>query len=69
MLSTLLVTFVAFALAFFGLAIGWLVAEKRLKGSCGGLNGGGCGVSRLAEGRVGTSARLRRSRLRGIDGG
>ncbi|MGB0955852.1 MAG: (Na+)-NQR maturation NqrM [Panacagrimonas sp.] len=44
MLSTLLVTFVAFALAFFGLAIGWLVAEKRLKGSCGGLNGGGCSV-------------------------
>ena len=35
----------------------------------GGLHGGGGGVSRLAEGRVGTCARLRRARLRGVDGG
>lgn len=44
MVTTLFITFAAFALAFLGLALGWLVAGKKLKGSCGGLNGTGCSV-------------------------
>lgn len=43
MLSTLLVTFAVFSLAFVGLAIG-LLQGKVLKGSCGGLGGESCGI-------------------------
>jgi len=35
--QTIFITFVAFALAMAGLAIGVIVSNKRLKGSCGGL--------------------------------
>lgn len=42
MINTLLVTFAVFTLSFFGLAVGWLVAEKKLKGSCGGFGGDSC---------------------------
>lgn len=31
-------TFIIFALAMFGLAIGWLFSQKTLKGSCGGVS-------------------------------
>ena len=32
-----LLTFVVFGLAVLGLAIGWLLTNRTLKGSCGGL--------------------------------
>lgn len=44
MITTLLAAFAIFMTAFLGLAVGWLLAEKRLKGSCGGLNGDGCQI-------------------------
>tara|TARA_B100000963_G_scaffold300671_1_gene273107 strand:- start:524 stop:691 length:168 start_codon:yes stop_codon:yes gene_type:complete len=34
----LLITFIVVAIAFLGLAIGVLVSNKPLKGSCGGLS-------------------------------
>lgn len=40
----LLITFVVFMLAFAGLALGYLLAGKRLKGSCGGVGDSACGV-------------------------
>jgi uncharacterized protein len=43
-MATFLATFLVFTLAVTGLAIGWLVAEKKLKGSCGGLGSAACGV-------------------------
>lgn len=43
-MSTFIAGFVIFMLAFLGLAVGWLFAGKRLKGSCGGINGDGCSV-------------------------
>ncbi len=33
-----LLTFIIFGLAMFGLAIGWLLNAKALKGSCGGIS-------------------------------
>lgn len=60
MLSTLLVTFAVFSLAFFGLAIGWLVQGKVIKGSCGGLGGDSCGICKKpCEERVKKLAELR----------
>lgn len=44
MIATLAITFMGFSLAFLGLAVGWMVSGKRLKGSCGGINGDGCAV-------------------------
>lgn len=44
LLPTLLVTFSVFLLAVGGMALGWLVQGKILKGSCGGLGGDQCGI-------------------------
>jgi len=41
-LITLLMSFVIIALAVTGMAIGVIAGGKPIKGSCGGLNGGGC---------------------------
>jgi hypothetical protein len=59
MLSTLLITFAVFGLAFLGLAIG-LLQGKVLKGSCGGLGGESCGICKKhCEERVKKLAELR----------
>ncbi len=39
MMPTLIATVVVFALALTGMAIGVIVSNRRLKGSCGGLAG------------------------------
>ncbi|MDP1543815.1 MAG: (Na+)-NQR maturation NqrM [Polycyclovorans sp.] len=44
LLATLLVTFSVFMLAVGGMAVGWLVQGKVIKGSCGGLGGDSCGI-------------------------
>jgi len=41
-LITLLMSFVIIALAVTGMAIGVMAGRSPIKGSCGGLNGGGC---------------------------
>ncbi|NOY43810.1 MAG: (Na+)-NQR maturation NqrM [Planctomycetes bacterium] len=35
--STILITFVVFAVAMTGMAIGVIVSNRRIRGSCGGL--------------------------------
>lgn len=42
MLITLLLSFVIMALAVSAMAIGVMAGRSPIKGSCGGLNGGGC---------------------------
>lgn len=37
-MEVFLITFLVFSLAFTGLALGWLIDQKVLKGSCGGLS-------------------------------
>lgn len=37
-----LVTIAIFALAMTGMALGVIISNRRLKGSCGGLTGGAC---------------------------
>lgn len=37
-MTTFLVTFGVFALAIGGLGIGWLLQNRELKGSCGGIS-------------------------------
>jgi uncharacterized protein len=37
-MTTFLIAFVISSLAVFGMAIGWLMQGKELKGSCGGLS-------------------------------
>ena len=44
LLATLLVTFSVFMLAVGGMAVGWLVQGKVIKGSGGGLGGDSCGI-------------------------
>ncbi len=41
-LITLLLSFVIIALAVSAMAIGVIAGRSPIKGSCGGLNGGGC---------------------------
>ena len=41
-LITLLMSFVIIALAVTGMAIGVMAGRSPIKGSCGGLNSGGC---------------------------
>ena len=41
-LITLLMSIVIVALAVTGMAIGVIAGRSPIKGSCGGLNGGGC---------------------------
>jgi len=41
-LITLMMSFVIIALAVTGMAIGVIAGRDPIKGSCGGLNGGGC---------------------------
>ena len=38
-MKVFLLTFLIFGLAIIGLAIGWLLNNRSLKGSCGGLSG------------------------------
>ncbi|MEZ5448198.1 MAG: (Na+)-NQR maturation NqrM [Thiolinea sp.] len=38
MLTVFLLTFLIFALAMLGLAVGWLFNQRALKGSCGGIS-------------------------------
>ena len=48
-MTTWILSFAVFSLAFGGLAIGTLVGRRGIRGSCGGLNGTeGCG---LCDGR------------------
>ena len=42
MLLTLLLSFVVIALVIVGMAVGVIAGRDPIKGSCGGLNGGGC---------------------------
>ena len=58
-----LVTFIVIALAMLGLALGVVLSDRRLKGSCGGLNTiqgleGSCGCEKPCE------KRLQRERLK-----
>ena len=51
-----LVTFIVIALAILGMAIGVVLSDRRLKGSCGGLNTiqgleGSCGCDKPCEKR------------------
>jgi len=51
-----LVTFIVIALAILGMAIGVVLSDRRLKGSCGGLNTiqgleGSCGCEKPCEKR------------------
>jgi hypothetical protein len=51
-----LATFIVIALAIVGMALGVLLSDRRLKGSCGGLNTiqgleGSCGCERPCEKR------------------
>ena len=39
---TTLISFAVFALVIGGMAIGVIAGRQPIKGSCGGLNGGGC---------------------------
>lgn len=41
-LVTLLLSFVVIALAVSAMAIGVMAGRSPIKGSCGGVNGGGC---------------------------
>lgn len=57
------VTFIVIALAMLGLAVGVVLSDRRLKGSCGGLNTiqgleGSCGCEKPCE------KRLKRERLK-----
>lgn len=38
MITVFIITFIVMSLAAMGLAIGWLVTGRELKGSCGGLS-------------------------------
>lgn len=62
MLATLAATFSVFLLAVGGLAIGWLVQGKVLKGSCGGLGGDSCGICKKScDARVKKLAELEKA--------
>ena len=37
-MQVFVLTFAVFALAMFGLAVGWLFNQRALKGSCGGIS-------------------------------
>lgn len=37
-MQVFLLTFIVFGLAILGLSLGWLINQRTLKGSCGGLN-------------------------------
>jgi uncharacterized protein len=62
LLATLAVTFSVFLLAVVGMAVGWLVQGKVIKGSCGGLGGDGCGICKNpCEERVMKLAELKKA--------
>ena len=42
LVTTTLIAFVIIALAIAAMSIGVMAGRKPIKGSCGGLNGGGC---------------------------
>ena len=42
LIVTTLISFAVFALVIGGMAIGVIAGRQPIKGSCGGLNGGGC---------------------------
>ncbi|PID50147.1 MAG: hypothetical protein CR991_03050 [Proteobacteria bacterium] len=57
-MQVFLLTFIVFALVFLALSLGWLLSQKSLKGSCGGLSaipgleGSECSCSSPCEKRL-----------------
>jgi len=67
MMQVFIVTFIIVALAVIGMAVGVLLSDRRLKGSCGGLNTiqgleGSCGCEKPCEKRL-ERERLEQERL------
>jgi len=52
-MTVFILTFVIFLLVVFAMAIGWIVARKRVQGSCGGLTAVGvereCGCEEVCD--------------------
>lgn len=62
------IAFIIIALAILGLAIGVVLSDRRLKGSCGGLNTiqgleGSCGCEKPCEKRLQREEQARLDRL------